>query len=148
MALFELLKNDKYDDFKKAIMNLDVHNLNVRDESNNYLITHAIIRNRIDIIQLLLDKGCRIDILDQEGKSILYLPIKYGYDEIVKLLLKYDDKLIGVRLVDVKDVSFNTPLHYAIYLKNIFALNLLLQHNSNTNTIDKHGYNSLHAAVN
>lgn len=145
--LFQLLKDNKYDQFKKIMMENEQIDVNYRDESGNYLIFYAIIKNNIEIINLILEKECRTDVNDQEGRSLLYLPIKYGYDDILKLLLEHNKHVIGISIVDLKDSFNNIPLHYAIFFKNINAIDILLNHNSNLNITDKDGNNSLHLAV-
>lgn len=145
--LFDLLKENKYDEFKKYINQDKSIDVNVRDETGNYLLTYAIIKNNIEIVKLLLSKGCRIDITDQEGRSILYLPIKYSYNEIVNLLIDNNKQTIGISIIEVKDVKNNIALHYAIVYKNMNAINILLNAKSNPNTIDENGNNSLHLAI-
>lgn len=147
--LFELLKTGDYKKFIKILNTVDSHKINVKDENHNYLITHAIIRNNIEIVKILLNKGVKIDILDQEGKTILYLPIKYGYDKILKLLLDYDKNIYEphINIVDLKDSQNNIPLHYAILFKNIFAITELLEDNSDTNASDNNGNTSLHLSI-
>lgn len=144
--IFDLLKSGKYDKFIKALNELGPTKINIKDDNNNYLITHAIIRNNIDIVKVLLKKGANIDILDQEGKTILYLPIKYGYDEICSLLLDHDKKIDNI-LVNLKDNNNNVPLHYAILFKNTFALTLLLEAGANPNITDNDGNNALHLSI-
>ena len=145
--LFKLLKNNKYDEFLDYVnknINLD---LNIRDETANYLISYAIIKNNKEVVYVLLNKGCRIDITDQEGRTLLYLPIKFGYDEIVKLLIEYDKRNVGISIIDYRDTFINIPLHYAIFFKNLYAIDLLLNANSNLNIVDENGNNSLHLAI-
>lgn len=145
--LFSLIKNNKYDEFKKKIENLDHFYLNNRNKSGNYLIIYAIVQNNIKILELLLEKKCNIDILTLEGRSILYNPIKYEYNSIVELLIKYNKYNIGIPIVDIKDKYDNTPLHYAIIFKNIKMVKLLLNNGAKTNNIDKNGNNALHLSV-
>jgi len=145
--LFQFLINNKFNDFKKFIENNDSIELNLRDEYGNYLITYAIIKNNINIIKILLTKGCRIDIVDQDGRSLIYLPIKYKYDDVVKLLIEFNEHIIGISLVDFKDSFGNIPLHYGILFKNIQAIDLLLNSNSNPNITDNNNNNSLHLAI-
>jgi len=146
--LFQLLKDNKYDEFiefiKKRNNEMD---LNFKDEIGNHLITYAIIKNNIEMVKLLLTQECKIDIYDQEGKTLLYLPIKYGYDDCVKLIINYDKHNIGMSIIDFKDKFNNIPLHYAIFLKNTFAIDILVSANSNLNIIDDNGNNSLHLAI-
>ena len=145
--LFDLIKNNNYDEFKKVINKEKTLDINFKDENGNYLIIYAIIKNNIDLVEVMIKKDCKVDITDQEGRSLLYLPIKYGYNEIVKLLIEYDKHNIGISLVDFKDKFNNIPIHYAIFFKNLNAIDILLEANSNTNTIDENGNNSLHLAV-
>ena len=145
--LFELVKNEnflKLNDFIKNHPDLD---LNIKDNSGNYLITYAIIKNNIQLVKLLIENECKIDIIDQEGRSILYFPIKYDYFEIIELILKYNTQNIGIMITDFKDTYNNIPLHYAIFFKNEKAIDLLLKNDSNTNTIDENGYTSLHLSI-
>jgi ankyrin repeat protein len=60
-------------------------NFNLQDEYNNLLIHYAIIFNQEEIIKLLLSYECNIDYIDIDGKTILYYPIKYGYNNILKI---------------------------------------------------------------
>lgn len=145
--LFDLLKDNKYDQFEKYLNKEKDIDINIRDETGNYLLTYAIIKNNIEIVKLLLSKGCRIDITDQEGKSILYLPIKYNYNDIIDLLIDYNKHSIGISIIDVKDTRNNIALHYSIIYKNINAIDILLKANSNPNIVDENGNNSLHLAV-
>jgi|694.fasta_scaffold128050_2 ankyrin repeat protein len=145
--LFDLIKNNKYDEFIKILNKEKALDINFRDENGNYLITYAIIKNNIELLKLILDKECRIDITDQEGRSVLYLPIKYAYNEIIDLLINYDKTNVGVSIIDMKDKFNNIPLHYAIFFKNLSAIDSLIKVNSNTNIGDENGNNSLHLAI-
>lgn len=145
--LFSLLKNNKYDEFTNYLNKHTNIDLNIRDETSNYLLTYAIVKNNIDIVNLLFEKGCRIDITDQEGRSLMYLPIKFGYNEIIKLILDYDKSNIGISIVDFKDKFSNIPLHYAVFFKNIYAIDILIKNNSNLNTVDENGNNALHLSI-
>lgn len=147
--LFELLKGGKYAEFKKLLDKVDNTQINIKDDNHNYLITYAIARNNIEIVKLLLDKEAKTDIYDQEGKTILYLPIKYAYNEILTLLLHHDTTITHyhTKMVDIKDSQNNIPLHYAILFKNIYALNELLKYDSDTNSRDHNDNTSLHLAT-
>ena len=47
--------------------------------------------NKKDITLDLIDKGSKLDIIDADGRSILFNPIKFNYIEILELLLKYNE---------------------------------------------------------
>lgn len=147
--LFEYIKNDKWKDLEVAIEN-DTNNfldLNMRDDQNNYLLTYAVLYNKVNIAKLLIDKGVKIDIVDTDDRCILFLTIKYGYMEMLEYLLKVNKKYISVSIIDVRDKNQNISLHYAIIYKNIKAVELLLKYGSNPNITDKNGNNALHLGI-
>lgn len=145
--LFDLVKTHKIQEAIKLINKDNDLDLNLRDNTNNYLIQYAIIGNEIDLLRVLLEKDVKLDIIDSDGRTILYLPIKYGYMESLNLLLENNDKIIGITLTDLTDINENIPLHYAIMFNNLEALKILLKHKSNLNLQDKNGDNSLHIAI-
>jgi ankyrin repeat protein len=149
--LFETLKNHKYKEFKNILNKVDIEDIlfdiNIKDSVSNYLLTYAINFNKLDIVKLLIDKGAKIDITDKDEKSILIIPIMNSYIDILELLLKTNQESIGISIIDIKDKSSKIPLHYAIELKNIQIIKLLLEYGSNANTTDKIGNNALHLAI-
>lgn len=146
--LFNLIKEHNFDDFKKEIDKLDEDfDVNIRDNTDNYLLTYAILFNKLDIVKLLLTRGAVVDILDQEERSILFIPIRYGYNDILKNLLEDNSNKIGISIVNIRDKKGNIPLHYAIMHNNLNAIKLLLKHDSNVNIFNDDGLNSLHIAV-
>jgi ankyrin repeat protein len=140
-----LIKNHKYDEFKKRL-NKDI-DVNFQDEYKNTLIHYAIIFNQEEIIKLLLSYECKIDYIDIDGKSILHYPIKFGYNNILKIMLDNSKDIIGMSIYNIKDKTNNTPLHYAVLYNNSVALNVLLDIDSNINTANDEGNTPLHIAV-
>jgi ankyrin repeat protein len=143
--LFDLIKNHKYDEFKKKL-NKDI-DLNLQDEFKNTLIHYAILFNQEDIIKLLLSYECYIDYLDIDGKTILYYPIKYGYNNILKIIINNSKHIIGIPIYNIKDNNNNTPLHYAILYNNFEACSHLLEFDININYKNDMGQTPLHIAV-
>src|SRR5205085_2285590 len=114
--LFEYIRTNKVDQLiellnNKTITNLDV---NITDINNNYLLSYAIMNNNIELINSLISRGATLDITDSDSKSILFVPIKYHYNNILELLLDHDKTIIGVSLIEIKDKEGFIPLHYAI----------------------------------
>lgn len=149
--LFNQIKNHKYDEFISTLNNIDPHDptfdINIRDDQHNYLLTCAITLNLPTITKLLINRGARIDITDRNDRSVLLIPITYSYNEILELLLQANTYNIGVSIVDIKDKNLKIPLHYAIELKNIKAVQLLLRYGSSANVTDDNNNNSLLLAV-
>ena len=122
IKLFKLLKIHDWDNLKTIINNTKDIDLNIRDNSQNYLIQYAILYNKIDIVNILINKGCRIDVLDNDGRTILFHCIKYNYVDIIDILLNYENNNIGISISELSDNNGYYPIHYAIIFKNLDAL--------------------------
>lgn len=145
--LFESLKNNDIDEFKKILNSDNDIDVNIRDENNNYLVVHAVHMVNYEIIDLLVKRGARLDITDNDNRSILYIPIDRNLIKLLKFLLEKSKDSIGIPIVDIRDKNDNIPLHYAIHHKNIEAIKILLDNGSNINSSDKEGQNALHLAI-
>ena len=86
IKLFSIVKNNKWDELIDFVTVNKYIDINTKDKNNNYIISYAVINNRLDIIKLLIKKGAKIDILDSDDRTILYYPIKYGYNDILDYL--------------------------------------------------------------
>ena len=149
IILFDLLKEHKWEEFSiilKDDLNNDI-NVNIRDNSNNYLIQYAIIFNKKEIVSLLINKGAKLDVVDTDGRCLLHYPIKYKYTGILELLLHFNSTNIGISLVDIRDREGHTPLHYCIIFDDLVSSQMLLKNNADPNIKNKDGFNCLHLAV-
>jgi ankyrin repeat protein len=147
--LFKYIKIHQWEDFKNTLNEIPYDDLdvNIKDEQGNYLITYAILYNKSEIVKLLLEKGAIIDIYNSlDGKPIIYLPIQFNYIDVLHVMLDYD-KNIGISILKIRDDNNSCPLHYAIKLKNIEVIKLLLNKDVELNISDKNGFNELHYAV-
>lgn len=148
-TLFQYIKNRKDDQFLEYISNLnqDEIDFNTKDEQNNYLLFFAVIMNNRKILKKMMEYDIRFDILDTEGYSILYHPIKFDYREITDILLTMDKKLVGISIKDMRDSKGNVPIFYAIRYNNHHALEELLNVNVDVNYKNNKHINALHLAV-
>lgn len=80
----------------------------------------------IDIVNVLLEKGAKIDICDFRGKTSLMGAMMYRRKDMVKLLL---DKGANVNKITVNDKL--TPLHFAVMMGDVEVLELLLKRGAN-----------------
>lgn len=147
--LFSLAKNNSwnklFDLFKNNPEYFDY--INSPDDFGNYLIYYAILNNNSSAVKFFLDNDALIDILDNENHTLLYIPIKFGYNDILDLLLFYNKVNVGLSIVDIPDNSNNLPIYYAIINKNFYATKQLLLFNSDLYHKNNDGFNSLHLAV-
>ena len=79
-----MIKDHQWDKFIEYLKNNEDVDVNIRDSTDNYLINYAIIFNKIDAVSILIYRGSRLDITDNDGRSILYIPIKYGFNKIIE----------------------------------------------------------------
>lgn len=145
--LFELAKQNKWQEFNDYLKKHESVDVNLRDDADNYLMNYAVLQNQLKAVSALLDADSKIDMVDQDGRSILFIPIKYDYMELLEMLLTKNRDIVGVSIVDLKDKNSNIPLHYAISFKNPKAVKLLLENDSDVNAIDERGQNSLHLSI-
>jgi ankyrin repeat protein len=145
--LFNLIKKHKWEELTKELKKKIDYNLNIKDEQDNYLLSYAVLFNKINVIKLLLDKGANIDIIDHKNRTLLYIAIKYGYDDIIDLFINYNKNNIGISIFDILDINNNVPLHYAIKFNNYNVTKKLLDNGANPNNKNNKGYNSLHIAI-
>jgi ankyrin repeat protein len=146
--LFNLLKNHEYEQFIQIIKSNDNIDLNEPDELGNYLIHYAILYKQKDIVALLISKKCKLNILDNDGYSIFYTPIKMGYIDIVNILIYFSNIVIGIPLLEFQDKYLNIPLNYAIKFKKIDIIYEILSHKININYKDTDDNTVLHLVIN
>jgi ankyrin repeat protein len=146
--LFSQLLEHKWDDFIDTLeKNKDNIDININDKNNNKMLTYAIIMNKPDIVQLLIDYGARIDITDNENRTIAYYPIVFHFNEILDILLKANNTSIGLSLLHNTNINSKTILNYAIDVNNIYAIKKILEYGGDPNIKDMKGYNSLHYVI-
>ena len=133
LELFKYLKESKWDKFKNYIDENVDEDYNIYDNNYNYLLHYIINYNKYDLLNFFLEKieTIKLDILDTDERTILYVPIKYNYMNIIKLLLKISEKIIGIPIIDLRDKNGYTALHYTIIFKNLELFKILIESKSN-----------------
>jgi ankyrin repeat protein len=145
IQLFNYINQQDWDNIKKIIDNTKDIDLNIRDDSNNYLIQFIILYNKYDFIDIFVEKKCKIDIIDNDGKTIMFYAIKYNYYKLVEKLLNIE--YIGFPIIDLKDKNKFYPIHYAILFNNIKILELLLEKGTDINQKDGNGNTPLMTSI-
>lgn len=145
-SIFDFIHNDDWASVEKIIKSKNI-DVNIRDKSKNYPLSFAVINNKKNIVKMLLENGAKIDITDQDMRSILFYPIKFKYNHILDLLLEANLKGVNIPIIDIIDIYGQNALFYAVKNKNIYAVKQLIKFKSPINVIDKNGINCLHLAV-
>lgn len=130
MEIFEIIKSKNFVELKNYIETEDI-NYNIADQNNNYIIHYIINFNLPKILSLLLKKNIRLDVLDTDGRNILYICIKFNYIDCLVMLLNNDKNQIGISIINIKDNIGNICLHYAILFNNIKIVEILLNYDIN-----------------
>ena len=146
IKIFSNIKTQNWDELKKIIKTTDI-DLNIKDNSNTYLLEYAIMFNQIELIDLLLEKEVRIDIIDDSSRSILYNVIKFSYIDILIKLLEKNKNLIGNSILEIKDKDENIPLFYCINFFNITCVEIIIKYTNNFYIKNSNGDNALHLAI-
>lgn len=119
--IFNLIKNQKIDELIKMIKINNIVDFNIRDENYNYFLHYIINYNMITLLEFILkikELKLRFDIIDTDGRTILYNCIKYNYIILLKMLFLYNNNNIGISIIDIKDKLGLTALHYSVIFNN------------------------------
>ena len=143
--IFKLIQKKNISQLKKLIIDNKNYNFNISN-NNITLIEYIVNYSYYGILKILLEKNSRIDITDNDGRCLLYTPIKLNDLNTLELLLKYNQKNIGIDITNIKDKNGKYPIHYCIEFNNLSALKLLIKYNVNIQSIDNNKNNVLHLA--
>jgi ankyrin repeat protein len=142
--IFNLLVDNKINDFYQFIKSHPDINLDIYDENNIYVIQYLINYNQYDIIKYILENfTIRLDIIDIDGRNILYTPIKFNLNKLFDLLLEYNKKNIGMNIIDIRDKLGYTASHYSVIFNNFYTLKKLYHNNCDLYIVDNEKNNVL-----
>lgn len=144
--IFDYLRENKNDIATAYILNNKKLDYNIKNNAGTYLIFNIVLTNNLELLKSILATSIKIDVCDTDGRTIMYNPIKFGYNEIVAELINHSRRTIGVPICNLFDSNGNTALHYAITFKNIDCVDILLPYSNNTSQ-NKSGNTALHIAV-
>jgi ankyrin repeat protein len=145
--IFNLIKKQNFEEIYNLIKNKKITNFDIKDDNYNYFIQYIINYNQLEIIKLILkmkeanEINFRIDIIDSDGRSILYNCIKFDYKELTNLLIDYNKTNIGISIINIKDRLGLNALHYSVIFNNFETFKLLLKNNADPYLISNDGSN-------
>ena len=145
-SILELIKKKKIKELITIIKNDKDINLNVKDINYNYFIYYVIIYNEEELLKLILTRNIRLDILDTDGRNILYIPIKFSYNNMLLPLIEKDKQNVGMSIIDIIDTLGLTALQYSIIFNNYEAFKILLD-KSNLFINNKNNLNAFHICI-
>jgi ankyrin repeat protein len=114
--------------------------LKSKNNDGNTPLMYAILKDKIDIAKLLIDKGCNLDMQNNDGDTALMLSVKYSKD-IPKLLIESGCNL------NLQDKAGNTPLMISILRWRVDIARLLIENDCDLNLQNSRDYTALMFAV-
>ena len=107
--LFKLINNGKWKEIIKIIKKNKNFDYNIKDNKNIYFLEYLILFNKYEIIKLII-KELKLDIIDENNRSILYNIIKFSYNEILKIILEENSNNIGLNINEIYDNNNNNSI--------------------------------------
>jgi len=140
LLYYAINKNLSIDIIQKLIAkNINMNNINNKlDIPLSFAIKN---KKSLELIKLLINNNSDIHFIDINEESIFHLLLKYGYNEIIKIMI---DKFV---YFNIRDINDNNELQHGIIKKLPQNIIEILIDKVNINNINKDGYNSLHLAI-
>ncbi|XP_043930688.1 protein TANC1 isoform X2 [Protopterus annectens] len=100
-------------------------------------LTAAAGRGKLEVCQLLLEKGAVISRTNRRGASPLFCSVKQGHLQVAKLLLEQESD------VNASDKQGKTPLMVASCEGHLNTVEFLLSKGASVSSVDKEGLSAL-----
>jgi len=155
-ATYLIVEKERYldDIYKKCSLAIDHPKSNVikqptfdygfRDEKHNTLLMHAIIRDEpyyYFILEKVYENEKIMNAINYQKETALIMAVKLGRHNFL------NRNLITHSPIDYQDEKGNTALHYAVELKDKYAINILVYYHANIKIENNEGMNPLDLAL-
>ncbi|XP_068830546.1 death-associated protein kinase 1 [Capricornis sumatraensis] len=140
-AIIHAINDDNVPGLQHLLGSLSNYDVNQPNKHGTPPLLIAAGCGNIQILQLLIKRGSRIDIQDKGGSNAIYWASRHGHVDTLKFLNENKCPL------DVKDKSGETALHVAARYGHADVVQLLCSFGSNPNFQDKEEETPLHCAA-
>ncbi|KAM6227391.1 death-associated protein kinase 1 isoform 2-T2 [Spheniscus humboldti] len=140
-AIIHAINDDNVPGLQHLLGSLSNYDVNQPNKHGTPPLLIAAGCGNIQMLQLLLKRGSRIDVQDKAGSNAIYWASRHGHVETLKFL--NDNKCP----LDVKDKSGETALHVAARYGHVDVVQFLCSIGSNPNFQDKEEETPLHCAA-
>ena len=145
MDVLGLVSVGNLDLIRERIAGATAGELNAADKGRSsgwYTPLHlAVMRNRVDILSVLLDAGATIDPKDSDGYTPLLVAVEKGYQDCADELVRCGADLSAC------NKKGTSPLHAAADRGSAGILQTLINREADANAQDNNGNAPLHLAV-
>ena len=118
----------------------EIEDILIKYGSPMHRLHNAVARNEIERVKELL-LSHKVNELDEDGNTPLYIAAEYGHLEIAKLLLE------NLAYVNAKNEDGNSCLFSAIAYSHRDIVKLLIEHGADVNAQNKFGNSCLYQAA-
>ena len=126
----------------RKLVRSDVSCIRNRDRRNRTPLHYAAHTGRVEIIDLLVEAGAKVDALDKHSHSPLAVGVEANQFHACERLLKFGAN------ADARGGQYRgSVLHRAVLGKNVRLVELLLNAGANPNATDVGGKTPLHDAI-
>ena len=119
-------------------LKIDINNQNIPAESTPLLIASYL--GNADIVELLLEHGAKVDLVDDEDDTPLHCACIHGHFTIAQSLLKHGASVHSI------DNDGDTPLHCACIKGSFHLAQLLIEHKADVHAKNDDQETPLHKA--
>ncbi|XP_023591612.1 death-associated protein kinase 1 [Trichechus manatus latirostris] len=140
-AIIHAINDDNVPGLQHLLGSLSNYDVNQPNKHGTPPFLIAAGCGNIQILQLLIKRGSRIDVQDKGGSNAIYWASRHGHVDTLKFLNENKCPL------DVKDKSGETALHVAARYGHADVVQLLCSFGSNANFQDKEEETPLHCAA-
>ncbi|KAI1382956.1 ankyrin repeat-containing domain protein [Hypoxylon trugodes] len=145
MSILEYAKKGNADDLEKLLRGVRTDIDIPDDDYGQTPISWASEYGYANVVQLLLQKGARVDIMDKWSQGPLHWAVWQGHFDIVKLLL---DKNMGkTPKIDQQNSTGQTPISFAAEAGHEEITKYLLDNGANVEITDELSQGPLHWAA-
>ena len=173
---YEIRKACLNGNLEKAMEHLnDSEVLNIDELDRTKILFHALKSSDLSFVERLLEIGCNVNIMNENGRSALYLAIHAEMFQIAELLVEngaiyvgkgYEDQVSNIlhdassegyfqvcKIVLENGASVDggvdpmSPLHFAAEEEYLDILELLIKHGANVNYRDEDNITPFNGAV-
>ncbi|NXJ07747.1 DAPK1 kinase, partial [Odontophorus gujanensis] len=140
-AIIHAINDDNVPGLQHLLGSLTNYDVNQPNKHGTPPLLIAAGCGNIQMLQLLLKRGSRIDVQDKHGTPPLLIAAGCGNIQMLQLLLKRGSR------IDVQDKSGETALHVASRYGHVDVVQFLCSVGSNPNFQDKEEETPLHCAA-
>lgn len=140
--LCQAAENNDVEKFKKILeWNRGIINANSKDIHGNTPLHYAASKGNIEVVEMILQKGVKVDADGNYGFTPLHVAVGQGHWDIVF-------KLLGAGAdPNAKSEEKSTPLHFAAERNDLKLLKLLKERGGNIDAKNVYDWSVLHSAA-